>query len=225
MAANGFNPTLFEEGLGALSIAASIVTSPLSRPWYSKWGAATAEENLSLPGDELVPNPALIANRAITIQAPADAIWPWLLQLGQGRGGFYSYQRLENLVGCDIHNADQIVPELQELKVGDLVRLGPEGMPAFSVAAIESGSALILRGDMPGPTNGKPTTWIWIFYLAPIDKATTRLILRTRLDYASSFGNTLMWRVFTDPISFNMERKMLQGIKARAEAKDQVRDS
>jgi hypothetical protein len=213
----GFNPTLLEEGLGALSIAATIITSPLSRPWYSKWGATETEENLSLPGDELVPDPVLTANRVISIGAPTNTVWPWLLQLGQGRGGFYSYQRLENLIGCDIHNADHIVPELQDLKVGDLVRLGPEGMPAFNVAAIEPGSSLILRGDMPD-AKGNATTWIWIFFLVPVDDQTTRLILRTRLDYASNFGNTLMWRVFTDPISFNMERKMLQGIKARAEA-------
>ena len=172
---------------------------------------------MSLPGDDLVPEPVLAANRVITIQAAADAVWPWLLQLGQGRGGFYSYQRLENMIGCDIHNADRIVPELQDLKVGDLVRLGPEGMPAFNVAAIDPGSALILRGDMPD-ANGNATTWIWIFFLVPVDDQTTRLILRTRLDYAPNFGNRLMWRVFTDPISFNMERKMLQGIKARAEA-------
>jgi hypothetical protein len=217
MAENGFNPTLIEEGFGALSIATTIVASPLLRPWYSQWGATENEEKMSIPGDELVPNPVLTANRVISIKAPADAIWPWLLQLGQGRGGFYSYQRLENMIGCDIHNADEIIPELQELKIGDLVRLGPEGMPAFSVAAIEAGSALILRGDMPDPT-GESTTWIWIFFLVPVDDQTTRLMVRTRLNYASSFGNSLMWRVFTDPISFNMERKMLQGIKARAEA-------
>jgi len=217
MADRGFNPTILEEGFGAVAIGASILTSPLSRPWYSKWGATESEVNATLPGDDLVPNPVRTANRVITIQAPAVAVWPWLLQLGQGRGGFYSYQRLENLIGCDVHNADRIMPELQDLKVGDLIRLGPEGMPAFSVAAIEPGSALILRGDMPDP-NGKITTWIWIFFLVPVDDQTSRLILRTRLKYASNFGNTLMWRVFTDPISFNMERKMLQGIKARAEA-------
>jgi hypothetical protein len=217
MTNNGFNPTIIEEGLGALSIAASIVASPFLRPWYSKWGATEAEEQMALPGDELVPNPVLTANRVMTIKAPADAVWPWVLQLGQGRGGFYSYQRLENLIGCDIHNADEILTELQEVQVGDLVRLGPEGMPAFTVAAIEPESALILRGDMPDP-KGNPTTWIWIFYLNAVDEQTTRLMVRTRLNYASGFGNTLMWRIFTDPISFNMERKMLQGIKARAEA-------
>jgi hypothetical protein len=217
MADTGFNLSIFEEFLGAAAIAASIVTSPLLRPWYRKWGASDAEVGMSLPGDELVPDPRLESTRAITIQAPASAIWPWLVQMGQGRGGLYSYQRLENLIGCDIHNAGRIIPEHQNLKVGDRVRLTPQDNPSFDVVAIVPDSTLILRGDIPSP-QGKTTTWIWIFYLNPIQEGTTRLILRSRLDYASSFGNTLMWRVFTDPIAFNMERKMLQGIKARVEA-------
>ncbi len=216
MNGNKFDPTLFEEGLGAAAIATSILLSPLLRSWYSNWGTTQEEGKMPLPGDDLVPEPVLVANRAITIAAPAAAVWPWLVQLGQGRGGFYSYQRLENLAGCRIRNAHQILPELQNLAVGDLVRLGPEGYPAFQVAAIHPGVSMILRGDLPSP-QGKPTTWIWIFYLYPVDDQTTRLILRTRLEYERNFGNTMMWRAFTDPISFNMERKMLLGIKARAE--------
>lgn len=218
MANNHFNPSIVEEGLGAVSIAGSIVLSPILRPWYSKWGAADAELKMSLPGDELSPDPRLESTRAVTIQARPDVIWPWLVQLGQGRGGFYSYVRLENLVSCDIHNADRIIPEHQALKVGDQVRIGPEGYPAFDVAAIEPVSTLILRGDIPPGAETKTGIWIWVFFLEPIDKKTTRLIIRTRLNYESNLGNTLMWRVFIDPISFNMERKMLQGIKARAEA-------
>ena len=212
-----FNPGIIEEGFGAIAIAASIVTSPLTRPWYSKWGATETEVNMSLPGDDIVPKPALETTRAITIQAPASEIWPWLVQLGQGRGGFYSYMKLENLAGCDIQNADRIIEEHQELKIGDKVRLGPEGYPAFDVAAIDPDVALILRGDLPNPQS-KPTTWIWTFYLDTIEENKTRLILRSRLDYEPNMGNTVMWRVFTDPIAFNMERKMLQGIKLRVEA-------
>ena len=171
---------------------------------------------MALPGDDLLPNPRLVSNRAISIHQPAAEIWPWIVQLGQGRGGFYSYQKLENLAGCQIHNADQIIPEYQTIQAGDQVRLGPEGYPAFEVAAVDPGVALILRGDTPNP-EAKPTIWIWIFYLHPVDENTTRLILRTRLDYPASLGNTIAWRVFTDPLSFNMERQMLKGIKVRAE--------
>jgi hypothetical protein len=211
MANSKFNPTVIEEGLGALAIAATILSSPLSRPWYSKWGATEPEVNMSLPGDDQVPNPVLVSTRAITILAPASAIWPWLVQMGQGRGGLYSYERLENLVGCDMHNADRIIPEHQHLKVGDKVRLVPEGRDLyFVVSAIEPDRAIILFGDDP------PTTWAFI--LEPIDENTTRLIIRWRQDYEPTPGNVLGWRVFTDPITFVMERKLLQGIKARAEA-------
>jgi hypothetical protein len=131
--------------------------------------------------------------------------------MGQGRGGLYSYERLENLVGCDMHNADRIIPEHQHLAVGDKVRLVPEGRgPYFVVSAIEPGRAIILGGDDP------PTTWA--FVLEPVDDKTTRLIIRWRQDYKPTFGNVLVWRVFTDPITFVMERKLLQGIKIRAEA-------
>ena len=206
-----FNPTIFDEGLGALAIAGYIVSSPLTRPWYSKWGATAGEVEMTLPGDEFVPNPVLESTRAITIQAPATAVWPWLVQMGQGRGGLYSYERLENLVGCDMHNTDRIIPEYQQLKVGDKVRLVPEGRdPYFLVSAVEPGRAIILGGDNP------PTTWAFI--LQPIDDNSTRLIVRWRQDYEPSFGNIIGWRVFTDPITFVMERKLLQGIKARVEA-------
>lgn len=218
MADKSFNPTIIQEGLGAVGIAVTIVTSPLLRPWYRKWGATEAEEKMSLPGDDLVSTPKIEATRAITIQAPAASVWPWLAQLGQGRGGWYSYERLENLIGCDMHNADQIIPEYQDIKAGDIVRMGPnENYPTFDVVAIESGRALILQGVIPGEQT-TPTTWVYSFFLDPIDEKTTRLILRFRLDYESKLSNVIMWRAFTDPIDFVMERKMLQGIKVRAEA-------
>ena len=211
MADRKFNPTITEEGLGALAIAATIVSSPLSRAWYSKWGATPEELKMTLPGDEFVPHPELVSTRAITIQAPACAVWPWLVQMGQGRGGLYSYERLENLVGCDMHNADRILPDHQHLEVGDKIRLVPEGRePYFLVSAIEPGKAIILGGDDP------PTTWA--FVLEPIDDKTTRLIIRWRQDYEPTLGNVIGWRLVTDPITFVMERKLLQGIKLRAEA-------
>jgi hypothetical protein len=171
---------------------------------------------MCLPGDQLVSNPRLESTRAVTIRAPAAQVWPWLVQMGQGRGGLYSYARLENLIGCEMQNADAILPDFQALNVGDQIRLGPEGYPAFEVAAIVSEIVLILRGHMPNPT-GEPTTWIWTFFLHPIDTDATRLILRSRLSFEPSLGNQVAWRVFTDPIAFNMERKMLVGIRRRAE--------
>jgi hypothetical protein len=205
------NPTITEEIIGALAIAGSIVTSPLTRPWYSTWGATKTEVSMPLPGDDQVPSPVLLSTRAITIQAPVSEVWPWLVQMGQGRGGLYTYERLENLAGCEMRNTDRILPEHQRIEVGDKVRLVPEGRePYFVVSAIEPDRALILAGDDP------PTTWAFI--LESNNDNTTRLIVRWRQDYEPTPANVIGWRLVTDPITFVMERKMLQGIKARVES-------
>ncbi len=167
----------------------------------------------SLPSDVLVLRPRQTATRAITIDAPAAAVWPWLVQIGQGRGGFYSYDWLENLAGCDIHSADRVIPALQDLREGDTVRLGPEGYPAYRVAAVESGRALVLGGNA-----SEIEAHSWAFVLEPIDEQTTRLLVRSRDDYAPTPANFLIWRVITEPLHFVMERKMMLGIKQRAEA-------
>lgn len=214
MTVSDFNPTILEEGLGAAAIATTILTSPITRPWYRKWGATETELTRRLPGDEQVPDPTLESTRAITIQTSAAEVWPWLVQMGQGRGGLYSYERLENLAGCGMRNADQIVPEYQDLQAGDKIRISQsDSTPYFVVNAIEPGRAIVLGGDDPLTT--------WSFNLEPIDQDTTRLIIRFRQQYEPSFSNIVGWRVFTDPIAFVMERKMLQGIKARVEAGDQ----
>jgi hypothetical protein len=152
----------------------------------------------------------------VTIRAPAGDVWPWLLQMGQGRGGLYSYTRLENLVGCDMHNADHIMPECQPLNAGDRIRLAPEGAPYFEVHAIEPRRALVLKGGGPHMADSVP--YSWVFFLDPLDDTTTRLIARNRFGYGAGLGNFMMWRVVTDPVAFVMERRMLLGIKARAEA-------
>jgi hypothetical protein len=127
--------------------------------------------------------------------------------MGQDRGGFYSYTWLENLAGCHMRNADEVVPEWQELKVGDSVWLHPKAPPT-KVAAIEPGRAIVLKG--------------WgAFVLKPIDEKTTRLIIRSQGDYDPDLKNAalnfLLWRVVFEPAHFIMERKMLMGIKERAE--------
>ena len=177
------------------------------RPWHLRWGATDEELNQPLIGDEIAPQPKLKATHAITIDAPAADLWPWLVQMGQNRGGFYSYTWLENLVGCEMRNADEIVPEWQDLKVGDKVWLHPKA-PPVEVAAIEPGRAIVLK------------PW-GAFVLQPIDENTTRLIIRSQGDYEPDLKNPvlnfLLWRVFYEPAHFIMERKMLFGIKARAE--------
>ena len=147
------------------------------------------------------------ATRAITIDAPAEAVWPWLAQMGQGRGGLYSYDWLENLFGCDIHSADRVVPELQSPAVGDAFRLYREGAgpPALTMARVEPGRALVLRGG---------EDYSWAFVLVKVDDHTTRLIARTR-----SYSDPAWVAPLTgvEPMHFVMERKMLYGIKERVE--------
>jgi hypothetical protein len=183
------------------------------RPWHVRWGATNAEVMLPLPGDTIVPRPRNWATRAITIDAPVAAVWPWLVQIGHGRGGLYSYDWLENLAGCDMHSANRIIPEFQYLEVGDVIRLGPEGYPSYPVAAVEPGRALVLAGD-----DLDLGAHSWTFVLEPVDDRTTRLIVRSRGDYPPTMANFAIWRLVTEPLHFVMERKMLLGIKQRAEA-------
>ncbi len=201
-------------GVGAAATAAYIW---LFRPWHLRWGATTAETKRALPGDAFVSNPKQTATRAITIKKPVAEVWPWLVQIGQGRGGFYSYDTLENLIGCDIHNADRILPEFQQLAVGDKVRLGKEGYPFYTVAAIEPKKYLLLRGGDPEEESPSVEDF-WLFYLDKIDSHTTRLIARNQRDYQPSVANFIIWQVITEPLHFLMEQKMLRGIKQRVEA-------
>jgi hypothetical protein len=216
-ACQGFYPSLLEETLGALAIAGCAILSPFLRPWYRKWGATASELSATLPGDDMVPRPNLECTRALTIHAPSETTWPWLAQMGHGRGGLYTYQRLENLAGCQMVNADRILSEYQDLRVGDKVKLGPDGYPSFDVKAVDPGRSLVLCGA-GGAEQTAPITSMWVFFLQAVDRKPTRPIVRSRTAYQPSFANLLIWRMLTDPISFVVERKMLQGVKERAEA-------
>jgi hypothetical protein len=177
------------------------------RPRHLRWGATPEEVAAELPGDEIASGRALDCTHAITIHAAAGEVWPWLVQIGQGRGGFYSYAWLENLVGCRMENADRIRPELQEIAVGTPIYLHPKA-PPLRVTRLDPGRALVLGTS-------------WAFVLEPVDERTARLVVRGRgrfehpdLGPVLSF---LYWRLVFEPAHFLMERKMLLGIKARAE--------
>jgi hypothetical protein len=213
--ARDLNPSLAEELVAVAAIAGNILFSPLTRRWYSSWGSTPEERQRPLPGDEIVAEPRLVATRAITIHAPAGAVWPWLAQMGQGRGGLYSYRKLENLARCQMDNADRIHPEWQSPVVGDKVRFGPDPYPFQYIRAIHPGRTLVL-GSGPEETL---TPASWVFHLEPIDSG-VRLIVRSRNGYQPGVMNTFIWRVMTDPIFFVMERRMLIGIRDRAEAYD-----
>jgi hypothetical protein len=196
------------------------------RPWHIKWGATDEDVRKGLPGDELVPHPALESTRAVTILAPAEEVWRWLVQLGQDRGGFYSYDRLENLAGADIHNVDRIVPEMQHLKVGDFVPMAPVewGVPmgGFTVVRIEPGRAVVWRQGWPNDLVKMSSSEVqergtWAFVLEEVDEGTTRLLLRERSGLKPRMRDVLFNYLLIERQHFIMERRMLLGIKERAE--------
>jgi hypothetical protein len=174
---------------------------------------AGTEGSPALPGDELVPDADHVASRSIDIAVPTDDVWPWIAQIGQGRGGFYSYDCLENLAGCDIHSADRINPDWQNIAVGDPVGLAPN--LSLTTVLVEAGRSLVIRGDQPAGTTRMPFDFTWAFVLEPSTPMATRLIVRERYAYAR-WWSPLIVRP-TGLISALMTRRMLRGIKRRAE--------
>jgi hypothetical protein len=197
-----------------------IVVFTLVLPWSERWGATAGELTTALLGDELVPAPALQITRAITIHASPQQVYPWLLQLGVDRGGMYSYDWLENLVGLKVHSTSRINPAWQDLAVGDFIRLTPPDYfvspgPGLYVVSMDAGRSLIgcfgMENEQPDPC-----TTTWQFVLQPQADGSTRLVLRGR----STLQTGLAGQVgrFFNLIPFIMERQMLLGIRARAEA-------
>ncbi|MEM9382399.1 MAG: hypothetical protein AAGB93_20770 [Planctomycetota bacterium] len=187
-----------------------------ARSWLVRWGATDAERRAALPGDGLFPAAPSTVTHAITIDAPPGAVWPWLVQIGQGRGGFYSYAALENLLGARMRNAEEIEEGLQSLSVGDPVPIHPRLDP-FLVDALDAERALVLRGDS-GAVRGTS----WAFTLAPCGEGGTRLVARMRIDRAGAgvLARSLsrLWsRIALEPGHSVMERRMLLGIAERAE--------
>lgn len=198
---------------GALTAAAVAGTVATLRSRALRWGATRTEVDSALPGDDLIVHPGLCATRAITIRADAAAVWPWVAQLGQGRGGFYSYDALENLIGCNIHSADVIVPEWQSIAVGDEIRLHPDS--GLEVALVDPGRAFVLRGGVPKGTTPPPYDFTWAFVVHDAPGGNARLLVRERYGYVKDWAPLLVEPVSL--ISFLMSRRMLLGIKARAE--------
>src|SRR5664280_2568584 len=196
----------------SVTVLAGAVASYLSvgrRPCLT-WGATPEEVDRAMPGDELLPNPDILATRAISISAPPSAIWPWLMQMGSGKGGVYTYDWIENLFGLNMHSVDEILPEFQDRQVGDVEQLGSSG-PRLRVDVLDADRAMVLHSE--------DGNWTWAFCLYPMNPSQTTLVSRNRIKTpeASSFRRVLQTLVM-EPGSLIMERKMLLGIKQRAEA-------
>ncbi len=185
---------------------------------HRHWGATADEIVGDLPGDDLVPEPAESTTLGTTVAAPAATIWSWLVQIGQDRGGMYSYDWAENLVGLDIHSTNEVRPQWQHLSPGDRVVVVPEryaGMPsgyAFRVAHVDPPRTLVLRQSPPEhPWNG-----VWSFHVLPCPDGTSRLLARSRTETPDSRALRLATRL-GEPVTLVMTRRMLRGIRLRAE--------
>ena len=180
------------------------------RQWFFRWGATPVDLRRAMTGDAIVALPTYATTLAIPIDAPPEDIWPWLVQMGYRRGGLYSYDWLDRLFGyLDRPSADRIIPALQHLKVGDEIPIGcGQGFP---VTAIDPNRALVLSGK------GKDFEWVWQFGLYRIDDRHTRLVSRNSVRTPAAIGSWLFMRAI-EPAAFLMTRRMLIGIKARAEA-------
>jgi len=193
-------------GLGLLVIAAGTAAYvKVWRPWQLRWGATDEELARPLPGDEMVPVTTFNATRAISIDAPPERIWPWLVQVGTKRAGWYSYDLLDNL---GHRSAWRIIPELQGLAVGDVVPMSPDGKQGINVSSLDEPHSMVwgTRGD---------TSWVWQLDRQP--DGTTRLVTRIR--------SRLRWTPMAIAFSGLMElgdfwmiRKMLHGLRERAES-------
>ena len=193
------------------ALVASVVGEGLYRrylrDWVLTWGATAGEAERPLPGDDLLEAPDVLATRAIEIDAPPSAIWPWLVQMGPGRAGAYTYDWIENLFGLDMHSADTIVAAWQQLEVGDVLR-APKGGPGMRVELLEPERVLSNRSEAGD--------WVWTFFLEP-QNGSTRLISRNRIAMKGASAGQRLGMLVMEPGSLVMERKMLLGIKERAE--------
>jgi hypothetical protein len=209
------------EGLaGAARMCVALVT-PFQRPARSHWGLDAATAERAYPGDELVVDPRWSWTHGIEIDAGAAQVWPWIAQIGATKGGFYSYQWLENVVGCDLRNTERIHPEW-EVRVGDDLSLHPR-IPALKVDACEPGRWFVAYSAPDASARAAGRAWVsgsWLFFIEPLGQQRCRFVSRYRaacsdgLATRLAFGPTLL-----EPIGFTMDRRMLLGVKARAEGR------
>ena len=213
------------EGLEGIVIIVACYLSFFLKPLRERWGLSKEEASRSLPGDEIISAPKSKFTHAVKINAPKEYVWPWIAQIGQGRGGFYSYEALENLIGLQIYNSDNVLPEYQNTTLGDTVAFGPgDSLP---IVICEHGHAMTIEHSLDldnnqlyDPKGSLPKNYLhlsWLWYVEALDDEHSRFISRNRVDYGPSFKSKLMFGPLTEPVVFAMDRKMCLGIKKRAE--------
>lgn len=205
------------EGMGGMAVMAAAFATPFMRHARSHWGLDEETAGRAYPGDAFIPEPRWSWTHGIEIDVPVDEVWPWVAQLGADRGGFYSYQWLENLAGCDIHNAESLHSEW--LTVGKHLSLAP-GMPPLPIVDHVPGRYFLVHGR---PTAGEREAGTsvevtWLFWVEPLSATRSRVISRYRCATSDDVATRLRFGpLFIEPIGFAMDRRMLLGIKRRAE--------
>jgi hypothetical protein len=197
-------------GTTVVAVGAVLAYPRFGRDRCLNWGSRADEVARAMPGDTLLTQTDIVSTRAVTIDAPVRDVWPWLVQMGPGRGGAYTYDWIENLLGLDMHSADRVLPQFQHLAVGDVMQLGDAG-PTMRAAVVDPERALVFASD-----DGH---WVWAFVLDADDvTGATRLISRNRilLPPGGAVSRAINTAVM-EPGSLVMESKMLRGIKERAE--------
>ena len=196
-------------------VFAALYWFPMRR-WMSRWGAGPEELSRTMAGDGLLDRHTYSGTLAITMHARPEDLWPWLLQLGYQRGGLYSYDWLDRIFGfLDRPSANRILPEFQRLAVGDTIPVG-QG-PGWPVATLDPNRALVL--DM---RNMGGIDWVWQFGIYPTDETRIRFVTRSRVTARTLLGWVMTCAI--EPAGFIMTRRMLLGLKERAEATRAARD-
>jgi len=207
-----------EFAIAATAVAAEAALVQLGRTY----GSTREERAARLPGDDIVPKPAVITNHAVTIDAPPELVWPWLVQMGWGRAGWYTARWVDRLLfPANGPSADRIIPELQDLQVGDFVPDGrPETKTGFIVDVLTPDRCLVLHSTSHLPMSWRDhatVDWSWVFNLTPLDGGQrTRYLFRSRWTTAPWWFTAAGW-LGVVPADFVMSRDHLQGVKRRAE--------
>lgn len=197
-------------------MAGAALATWLATGRHLRWGAAPAEVTATLPGDDLILDATMTATRAITIAAPPDRVWPWVAQLGQERGGFYTSTLVETAFGCRVTNADTVVEEWQRPQVGDSFRLHPD--LALRIGVVASGEALVATSVGLAPRQAGPAApfdFSWAFVVRPA-RDMTRLVVRERYRPHTTAAVALVRGC--GPVATVMTIGLLRGIRQRAEA-------
>ena len=221
----GVTPLQILEGIEGVLIILACYLSWFLKPLRDRWGLTREEAKRELPGDNIIKKPQSAFTHAIVINAPAEYVWPWVAQMGKDRGGFYSYEALENLMGLGIYNADTILEPFQQPEKGDIILFGPDNGYPLAICIKDRAMVIENSEDLDthkayDPLEGHPLNYLhlsWLWYIEPIDSYKSRFISRNRLNFNPTFKNRLLFSTLAEPVVFAMDRKMCLGIKRRAE--------